>query len=115
MTLANGKLSTKNTYLDGAVAYVGINGSINLAKERYNLLLKVAPHITASVPIVALIAGGPIIGGITWVASKVINAQMKRVSSYTYKISGPWKSPKVEQLTIEPEKKRKSKQPPRLF
>jgi uncharacterized protein (TIGR02099 family) len=98
--LNQGVMSTKDTYIDGPVAYASMNGQLNLVSKNYDLILKVAPHITASLPVVATIAGGPVAGIATWVASKIINHSMKKVSAYTYKVSGPWDSPVVQQLSI---------------
>lgn len=104
--LNEGKATTKDSYLDGPVAYISMKGSLNLAKQQYDLLLRVNPHITASLPIVATIAGGPIAGVATWVASKIINTGMRQVTGYTYKISGPWSKPIVQQISITEAKKR---------
>lgn len=99
-SLAKGILTTKNSYIDGPVAYASMKGQLDLAKQSYDVDLKISPHITASLPIVATIAGGPVAGFITWVASKIINQGMQTISGYTYKISGPWQQPVVQQVSI---------------
>ncbi|HHF7345898.1 TPA: YhdP family protein [Legionella feeleii] len=99
-TLAKGVLTTQDSYIDGPVAYASMKGNLDVVKQLYDLNLKVSPHITASLPIVATIAGGPIAGIATWVASKIINQGMQRISGYTYKISGPWRQPVVQQVSI---------------
>ena len=99
-TLKEGVMSTSDTYIDGPVAYANMKGELNVAKKLYNVRLHVSPHITASLPIVATIAGGPIAGVATWVASKIINQGMQQVTGYTYKITGPWSKPVVEQVSI---------------
>lgn len=96
----NGVMTTQDSYIDGPVAYASMKGNLDIAKQYYDLDLKVNPHITASLPIVATIAGGPIAGIATWVASKLINQGMQRISGYTYKISGPWRQPVVQQVKI---------------
>ena len=103
-TIKKGNVSTQDSYMDGPVAYVSMKGSLSLPKQQYDVVLKVSPHITASLPIVATIAGGPVAGIATWVASKIINQGMKQVSAYTYKITGPWNSPVVQQLSITQKK-----------
>ena len=99
--LRNGVLTTTDGYMDGPVAYAGMKGDLDVDKQRYNLELHISPHITASLPIVATIAGGPIAGLATWAASKIINQGMQRVTGYTYKVTGPWLDPVVEQVTIK--------------
>jgi uncharacterized protein (TIGR02099 family) len=96
----NGVLEAKKAYFDGTVAYINIMGDLNLSSQRYDLILKVSPHITASLPVVATIAGGPIAGAIVWAASKLINKSMRKVSAYTYQVTGPWEKPNIQQTNI---------------
>jgi len=98
--LADGKMVTKNSYIDGPVAYAGMKGLLNLSKQTYDLELKISPHITASLPIVATIAGGPVAGIAAWIASTIIHKGMQKISAYTYKITGPWDKPVVQQVSI---------------
>lgn len=99
--LNKGIMHTEDSYLDGPVAYASMKGDLDLVRRIYDLNLSISPHITASLPIVATIAGGPIAGVAVWVASKIINQSMQKISSYSYKISGPWNDPIVQQLSIE--------------
>lgn len=99
-SIKNGIMSTQDSYIDGPVAYASMKGDLDLVKRMYDLNLSISPHITASLPIVATIAGGPIAGVAAWIANKIINQSMQKISAYSYKISGPWKQPIVQQLTI---------------
>jgi len=101
----NGLMTTQDSYIDGPIAYASMKGNLDIAKRLYNVDLRISPHITASLPIVATIAGGPIAGLATWVASKIISTGMQQISGYTYKISGPWKKPVVQQVSIIKTKK----------
>lgn len=98
--LKKGIMSTTDSYIDGPVAHAGIKGDLDLVRQRYNLELRVSPHITASLPVVATIAGGPVAGIATWIASKLITQSMQQISGYTYKITGPWLKPVVQQVSI---------------
>jgi uncharacterized protein (TIGR02099 family) len=98
--IAQGVMTTQDSYIEGPVAYATMKGNLDIAKQYYDLDLKVNPHITASLPVVATIAGGPIAGIATWVASKLINNGMQKISGYTYKITGPWRQPVVQQVKI---------------
>lgn len=99
-TINKGRMNTEDSYLDGPVAYASMKGDLDLVKRVYDLNLKISPHITASLPVVATIAGGPVAGVATWVATKIINQGMQKISAYSYKVSGPWKQPVVQQLSI---------------
>jgi uncharacterized protein YhdP len=107
-----GVMSTQDTYVDGPVAYASMKGDLDLDKRLYDLKLQVSPHIAASLPIVATIAGGPVAGPVagiaTWMAIKLINQGMEKISSYSYRVSGPWLDPIVQQIDI---KKKKSEPP----
>ena len=102
--LQNGVMSTKDSYLDGPVAYASMKGDLDVVHHLYDVELRVSPYIMASLPIVVTIAGGPVAGPIagiaTWVASKLINKGIQQISAYTYKISGPWRDPIVQQVHI---------------
>lgn len=95
-----GVMTTTDSYIDGPVAYASMKGDLDVIKQLYDVNLHISPHITASLPIVATIAGGPIAGLATWVASKIINQGMQTVTGYTYKVSGPWSNPVVQQVSI---------------
>lgn len=100
-SLKKGVLSTSDSYIDGPVAYASVKGSFDVVQHLYDdLQLHVSPHITASLPVVATIAGGPIAGMAAWVASKIINQGMQQVTGYSYKVSGPWLNPVVQQVSI---------------
>jgi len=98
--LKNGVMNTTDSYIDGPVAYASMKGDLDVVKHLYDVELHISPHITASLPIVATIAGGPIAGVAAWVASKIINQSMQQVTGYTYKVSGPWLDPVVQQVSI---------------
>ena len=102
--LADGLLKTNDALMDGPIALIQMNGGLNVLDRWYDLELQVYPYITASLPVVASIAGGPLAGVATWAASHVINKGMQQVSAYTYKVTGPWGSPQVKQLGLKRKK-----------
>lgn len=98
-----GVMHTEDSYIDGPVAYVSMKGDLDVVKQRYDLNLHVSPHVMASLPVVATIAGGPIgpIAGIaTWLALKIIDQGIYKVTGYTYKVTGPWSNPDIQQVSI---------------
>lgn len=105
--LNKGIMNTQDSYLDGPVAYAAMKGSLDIVRHMYDLNLSISPHITASLPVVATIAGGPIVGLAAWVANKIINQSMQKIARYSYKISGPWDQPVVQQLSMVKKKMKK--------
>jgi uncharacterized protein YhdP len=100
MIVTNGVMDTQDSYLDGPVAYASMKGKLDLVKRLYDLNLSISPHITASLPVVATIAGGPVAGVAAWVANKIINQSMQKIAAYSYKVSGPWTAPVIQQISI---------------
>ena len=98
--IARGIMQTKDSVIDGPTASASINGNLDIVQQLYALKIKIAPHLTSSLPIVATIAGGPIIGAATWVASKIINQGVQKFSVYGYQITGPWKKPIVKPIDV---------------
>lgn len=103
--LRKGIMSTQDSYVDGPVAYANMKGDLDVVRHLYDMDLRVSPYITASLPVVATIAGGPVAGIATWFASNIINKGMQKISGYTYKITGPWLDPVVQQVSIDRHKK----------
>lgn len=102
--LNQGLLKTNDAVMDGPIALIKMNGGLNVLDRWYDLELQVYPYIAASLPVVASIAGGPLAGVATWAASHVINKGMQQVSAYTYKVTGPWSEPQVQQVSLKRKK-----------
>ena len=98
--LKNGSMNTSDAFIDGPVASATIKGNLDVVHQLYDLELRISPHITASLPVVATIAGGPLVGAATWLASKIINQTMLKIYAYSYTISGPWKDPVIKQKAL---------------
>lgn len=99
--LKNGNAYTKDTDWDGAVAYITMKGNMSLAAKNYDLYLSVTPHLTSSLPMVATIAGGPVVGLTTWVADKLLSKPVGKLMTYSYHMSGPWSDPRLLRISDE--------------
>lgn len=95
--LDRGKANTKDTYFDGPIAKIEINGMIGLAAKNYDLSLSVTPYVTGSIPVVATLAGGPLVGAATWLVEKVAGSVVSKVATYRYSVTGPWDNPVWQQ------------------
>ena len=71
--------------------------------------LTVTPYVTSTIPIIATIAGGPIIGAATYAVDKLVGGSIDRLNSYHYLLQGPWANPTLVSLDDE-EKKKSHKQ-----
>ena len=99
--IRSGIMSTDDSYIDGPVAFGRMSGDLDLVNQLYDLDLRIFPYVTASLPIVASIVGTPVAGVAVWAVSSLANKGMQKISGYTYKISGPWMSPVVQQISID--------------
>jgi len=105
--ILNGNATTNDAQLDGSVSRIRWKGRVGLNARDYDLIMRVEPHMMSSLPVVAAIAGGPVVGPVagvaTWMMNKVIAPDLERMSSYTYEIKGPWADPLVR--SIDPSRK----------
>lgn len=96
--LRQGNVFTDDASLDGPVAKVRIQGRIGLAGKDYDLRLAVSPNVTSSLPVVATLTAGPLVGAVTWLADKVFSHQVKKITEIHYNVTGTWDQPKLKNL-----------------
>jgi uncharacterized protein (TIGR02099 family) len=99
--LREGSAFTRNMRFDGPVARIDILGRIGLSAKDVDVKLSVTPYVTDSLPVVAAIAGGPVVGVAAWVVNKVIIGQANLIT-YQYNISGSWAQPVWKQVSVTP-------------
>lgn len=104
MTLKGGIVHLTRSELDGPVAAAQLKGNIDLNSKGINLKVYLHPYLTSSLPLIATIAGGPLAGAATWVASKVVGSELKHVAKYRYSITGSWNKPIIQAMTQSPRK-----------
>lgn len=94
-----GNVYTDNASMDGPVAKVRIWGRIGLGAKDYNLRLSINPYVTSSLPVVATLTAGPIVGAATWLIDKVFSHQVKQMTEIHYNVTGSWDNPNLKNLT----------------
>lgn len=108
VTLTNGTGNTKEIALVGPVAWVKISGSVGFAQRNCDLRLDIVPNMTASLPLVVGLAGGPIAGAIAWVADKILAHQVGKAAQMNYRVSGSWDKPTVAKISNSQARKTQS-------
>lgn len=98
LSLKKGHITTHNTYFDGSIAKIDVKGDIDIVKKILDLNLVIKPYITSSLPIVATLTGGPVAGGVAWVADKVFGKEISKLTTYHYNINGDWDNPVVKEI-----------------
>lgn len=97
--IKQGEATTAGTLMQGSVARVEMQGGIHLADERYHLQLTITPHMTGSLPVLATLTGGPIIGAFTWLLDKVlVSRTVGQAVQLQYRVAGTWNHPIIQKV-----------------
>ena len=93
----NGVLhSEQPVVFEGPGVKIQSDGSLNLRTNEVDMGMLVTLPVTNNLPLAALIAGAPQIGGVLFLADKILGDKVARFASVKYKISGDWQQPTVE-------------------
>lgn len=87
--------------IDGPAASIGIRGSANLRAQTFDQTIEVRPKAGNLLTVAGAIAGGPVGAAIGAAANAVLQKPLGQMTSRTYRVTGPWKEPKVEVVGSE--------------
>ncbi len=82
--------------LDGPSAKLQLDGKLDLPSDQIDMGLLVTLPITNNLPLAALLAGAPQIGGVLFLADRILGDRVARFASVKYRLSGDWQQPTVE-------------------
>jgi uncharacterized protein (TIGR02099 family) len=82
--------------IDGSSALINIRGSANLRAQTFDQTIEVLPKAGNLLTAVGAIAGGPVGAAVGAVANAVLQKPIGQIASKYYRVTGPWKDPKVE-------------------
>ncbi|MDW5378619.1 AsmA-like C-terminal region-containing protein [Halomonas sp. HP20-15] len=95
-TLYGGRLETRGPVeIDGTSTHFTLNGSVNLLARQLDLTLGVTVPVSQNLPLAAVIAGAPYVGGALFLADKVFGGWLDKVTRIYYRVQGPWTSPRI--------------------
>ncbi|MGQ7247629.1 YhdP family phospholipid transporter [Halomonas sp. V046] len=95
-TLYGGILETEGPVtIDGPATNFTLDGAADLARRQLDLKLGVTVPVSNNLPLAAVIAGAPVIGGALFVADKLFGDVIDRVTRIHYQVKGPWTSPQI--------------------
>ncbi|MEZ0471969.1 YhdP family protein [Luteimonas salinilitoris] len=97
-----GRASSDDLVIDGPAAEIRIAGSADLRAQTYDQTIDVFPKSANLLTAVGAIAGGPVGAAVGAVANAVLKKPLSGLGATTYRVSGPWKEPKVEVVRREP-------------
>jgi uncharacterized protein (TIGR02099 family) len=99
---ADGRASTDLLLINGPAAEIRVSGSTDLRLQQYDQRIEVLPKAGGALPVIGAIAGGPVGAAVGAVAQAVLQQPLKQAARTVYRISGPWKEPKVEVIEKGP-------------
>jgi uncharacterized protein (TIGR02099 family) len=94
--LGQGAARTDNLAIKGPAADIHVRGSADLRTQRFDQTVDVLPKSGGLLTAVGAIAGGPVGAAVGAVANAVLDKPLQGLGAKTYRITGPWASPKVE-------------------
>ena len=95
--MTNGLLQTLSPLeMDGPSARLQLDGSLDLASDRVDMGLLVTLPVTNNLPLAAIIAGAPQVGGVLFLVDRILGDKVARFASVRYRISGSWQQPSVD-------------------
>ncbi|WP_163560194.1 AsmA-like C-terminal region-containing protein [Halomonas sp. NO4] len=98
-TLYEGILETSGPLVvEGPATSFTLEGTVDLARRELDQRLGVTVPISRSLPLAAVIAGAPVVGGALFIADQLFGSAIDQVTRIYYRVRGPWTAP---QITLE--------------
>jgi uncharacterized protein (TIGR02099 family) len=101
MRIAGGKAHSDDLVIDGPAAEIRIRGAADLRAQTFDQTIEVLPRAGNLLTAVGAIAGGPVGAAIGAAANAVLRKPLGQLAAKTYRVTGPWKEPKVEVVSRE--------------
>ena len=93
---AAGSARSDDLAIDGPAARINIRGAANLRAQTFDQTIEVLPKTGNLLTAVGAIAGGPVGAAVGAVANAVLQKPLGQAAAKHYRVTGPWKDPKVE-------------------
>lgn len=97
----NGQAHSDKLRIDGPAATIDIRGAANLQAQSYDQTIEVRPKAGNLLTAIGAVAGGPVGAAIGAAANVVLSKPLGSMAAKTYRVTGPWKEPKVEVISRE--------------
>ncbi len=102
-TMRDGSLYTEGLRIVGSSAQFLIAGRIGATEEDFDLRVVATPEVSVLLPVAAGAAAGPIGIAAAYLGNKLLElfgAGIDDASVVTYKVTGPWSDPVIEEVPI---------------
>ncbi|MGM0987700.1 MAG: YhdP family protein [Pseudomonadota bacterium] len=101
-TLYGGVLETRGpVQIEGPATHFTLDGSVDLARRELDQRLAVTLPVSNNLPLAAVIAGAPVVGGALFIADQLFGDAIDRVTRIHYRVLGPWTAPRISLESAE--------------
>ncbi len=97
----DGNAFIKSFQLKGVAATVDMEGRIGLRDKDLDQIVTITPKASSALPLVGGLAAGTGVGLGILILQKIFQSPLEKMSSITYKVTGPWEDPKMEKFKTE--------------
>ena len=94
--LADGRAVTEDLQVDSPAARIRVSGSTDMIDRRYDQYLVVEPGVGGTLPLLGVLAGGPMGAAAGLVLQTLLDRPLRGIAQARYAISGSWDEPVVE-------------------
>jgi uncharacterized protein YhdP len=94
--LTEGQLHSTRFELLSSSLKLKATGYSDMLKQTMHYSMEATPSLGNVLPIIGTVAGGPLIGGATFVAQKIFEAIGGDFVTLNYQVSGTWDNPTIE-------------------
>ncbi|NUS38787.1 MAG: TIGR02099 family protein, partial [Lysobacter sp.] len=99
--LAGGIARTDGLAIEGPAADIRIHGAADLRAQVFDQTVEVFPKTGNLLTVAGALAGGPVGAAIGAAANAMLQKPLGRIAAKTYRVTGPWKDPRVEVISRE--------------
>ena len=93
---SGGSARSEDFAINGPAASINIRGAANMRTQTFDQTIEVLPKTGNLLTAVGAIAGGPVGAAVGAVANAVLQKPLGQAAAKNYRVTGPWKDPKVE-------------------
>jgi len=98
-TVQNGDAYTQDLQLKAPAAKILLVGRIGLGKGDFDEVMTVAASVGATLPVLGAIAGGPVVGAVTFLLTKLLQKPISAAGTTQYHLTGSWENPVLTKLS----------------
>lgn len=102
--MENGTATTDDTVLKSSAASISLSGSTDLVEQQYDQLLTIRPGLGNTLPIIGVLAGGPVGAAAGLALQGLFHDQLGEATRVQYSITGDWEDPVFEAVDVKQEK-----------